>query len=227
MIEYKTNDELIDSVVDWSLSYLHNSKLVDKRVADVMRKIDRSLFIPSEVIGESYQANPYVNVALPINFDQTCSQPSMVAFMADSLKLRPGLNVLEIGTGCGYSAAITERLIYPGKLTTVEIISLLAEEGKKNVVSVNSDLKERNIEFVVGDGSKGYKSNAPYDRIYLTAGVMRGFDEDMFKEQLKEGGILIYPETYGNLYVLTLCNGSFKRKSYSGVVFVKLVEGKI
>ncbi len=221
----KTNDELINEVIASYPYYLKAGRIIEKRITDVMKKVDRALFIPSTVVidGKSCQQDPYVNKPVGIDFRQTCSQPSMVAFMTDYLDLKPGLNVLEIGTGCGYSAAVTERLVHPrGRLTTIEIIEGLAEQGKKNVLSANSDLKERNIEFVVGNGFKGYKPNASYDRIYLTAGIGPDFNEDIFKEQLKEGGILIYPETAGYLYVFTLHNNHFIRQSFYGVAFVPL-----
>ena len=131
----------------------------DGRVLKALAKVDRAEFLP--VCYFSLNCT-YYDGPIPIGYDATCSMPSLVALMADMLDLKKGLNVLEIGTGCGYSAALTTHLIKPGKLTTVEIVPELAEMGKKNLEKHFGSL-ENKIQVVEGDGSVGFNENAPYD----------------------------------------------------------------
>jgi len=100
----------------------------DGRVLKALAKVDRAEFLPDVYVDCAYYDAPVF-----IGYDATCSMPSLVALMADMLELKKGLNVLEIGTDCGYAAALTARLIQPGKLTTIEIVPELAEMGKKNL----------------------------------------------------------------------------------------------
>jgi protein-L-isoaspartate(D-aspartate) O-methyltransferase len=137
--------------------------------------------------------------------------------MADMLELKAGLNVLEIGTGCGYSAALTAHLIKPGKLTTVEIVPELAEMGKRHLEHHFGAL-EGKIQVVEGDGSAGFKENAPYDRIYLTAAP-----DIRTLSQLATSGILLFPETTTHaLYLYKKTKTGTKIEPFFGVAFVPL-----
>ncbi|MBI2134200.1 hypothetical protein HYU11_05990 [Candidatus Woesearchaeota archaeon] len=182
------------------------------------------------------RAMAYNDDVLPIGSGQTCSQPSLVAYMAVNLDLRPGMNVLEIGTGCGYHAAVTKEIIgNNGTFATVECISSLAMLAKKNLSGhFKSRLGTSRIEklpdevggflLVYGDGSEGFPALAPYDRIYLTAGVGPGFDPDILGRQLKPCGILLYPEKEGDLIKVIYEDGhTFFRESLGKVSFVPLV----
>ena len=167
----------------------------------------------------------YNDTAILIGDGQTCSQPSLVALMDDLLELKPGYNVLEIGSGCGYHAALTAELIgEKGRLTTIEINPNLAKMTRSNLEK-HFKGRAKKIEFVVGDGSIGYLPNSPYDRIYLTAAPKNPtFNPQILIDQLnKDNGILLFPTEYDhNLNLIRFSNGKEERKSFYGVSFVDL-----
>jgi len=208
----KNNNELID-ILENRRHYLGLDRF-DPEVLDVMRRTDRALFAPP---GER---NIYEDEPFKIGQGQTCSQPSMVAAMATMLKLEPGMKVLEIGTGCGYSASVTAQLIQPGgRLFTIEIIGELTELARKNIGNLEHI---DNIKFITGDGSIGLPGEAPFDRIYLTAGVGRYFKESILLAQLRQNGILLYPEAHGAMFYVKNTPGEPERQSMGGVGFVFL-----
>lgn len=179
-----------------------------------MSRIDRACFVPHE-----YKAWAYIDEPVPIGYGMTCSQPSMVAFMLDKLELEPGQKVLEIGTGCGYAAAIAVELIKPdGFYWGIEIIPELAENARRNLAPVKDS-----IVIVSHNGSQGFPEQAPFHRILISAGVPHGFNPDVFVQQLLTGGIVIYPEAHGTLYKLTKTPYGTSRTSWYGVAFVPLV----
>lgn len=144
----------------------------------------------------------YNDEVLSIGYGQTCSQPSMVAFMTDVLELKPGMKVLEIGTGCGYHAAITSELVgKEGKVYSLELLPELAELAHFNLENqFGSDYQSR-VTIINTDGSAGLPEKAPFDVIYLTAGVqLSQFEPGLLAAQLKlPGGMLLYPEEDGLL----------------------------
>ncbi|HLD85403.1 MAG TPA: hypothetical protein VI968_02490 [archaeon] len=157
----------------------------------------------------------YNDVPYPIGYEMSCSQPSLVAFMDDVLDLQPGYNILEVGAGCGYHAAVTAELIgKDGRLTTVEIVPGLAVKAARN-------LREyENVNVLDADGSRGYAQNSPYDRIYFTAGSKR-FDPFYLINQLNEGGILLYPDDKA-FNLLRRKGNEFSREQFGNVVFTPL-----
>lgn len=169
----------------------------------------------------------YNNCTLPIGYDQTCAAPSMIALMADLLELREGHKVLEVGTGCGYHAAITKELIGPnGDLTTMEIIPQLAKTARRNL---ERNPRWSDIEMICGGGSRGFPEKAPYDRIYLTASVnQETFDATPFMNQLnKDDGVFLFPgrgdvEGFGPIHVWVLKNGKLSQRKSGNMSFVPL-----
>jgi protein-L-isoaspartate(D-aspartate) O-methyltransferase len=160
----------------------------DKRVLGALQQVDRRKFLPM-----SHKQFAYMDRPVPIGHDATCSMPSLVALMADLLELQEGQNVLEVGTGCGYSAAVAKHLVGYGRLTTIEIVSELYEMGKANLKRHFGNLD--GVEVVLGDGSVGFPANGPYDRIYLTAAPRaETFQLPPLVTQLKVGGVLLFPE---------------------------------
>jgi protein-L-isoaspartate(D-aspartate) O-methyltransferase len=152
----------------------------DERVLDVMRVVPRHLFVPMPVRAHAYSDSP-----LPIGYDQTISQPYIVAFMTEALDLQPGHRVLEIGTGSGYQAAVLSRLVTA--VFTIEIVAPLAQRARETL----AELGYRNVEVRTGNGYAGWPEHAPYDRIIVTAAP-----EDVppaLVEQLKIRGLMAIP----------------------------------
>lgn len=167
----------------------------------------------------------YIDKPVMIGPQQTCSQPSMVALMVDVLRLEPGMKVLEVGTGCGYHAAVVlEMLGEEGNLVTIERDQDTADMGAQNLASYFMGTRLMTIR---GDGSFGLPSQAPYDRVYFTAGVNQNFDPAPLAQQLTRDGILLFPETQGRLIKETYDGyGELKdRETWSGVCFGPL-EGR-
>jgi protein-L-isoaspartate(D-aspartate) O-methyltransferase len=207
-----SNDELID-IVSNRRFYLGLERF-DAPVLLAMRRIDRAWFAPRGTPG-IYEDEP-----VPIGHQQTCSQPSMVAAMATMIEPAPGMKVLEIGAGCGYSAAVAAQLVAPGgELISMEIIPELTEYARRNLERAGLG---GNVRLITGDGSIGLPEEAPFDRIYLTAGVGRKFDDSILTKQLKDVGILIYPESYGSIFIVRKTPNGIHREAVGGVGFVYL-----
>lgn len=157
--------------------------IADKNVIKAFLSVERKDFISKET-----DAYAYEDVALPIIKGQTISQPFTVMFMTQALELKKGMKVLEVGSGSGYQAAIIAEIIgLKGKLYTTEIIPELVELAKENLMKA----KIKNVEVIHSDGSLGYKSKAPYDRIIVTAAAP-SIPKPLI-EQLKVNGILVIP----------------------------------
>lgn len=175
-------------------------------------------------ISMSYLA--YNDIPLPIGFEQLCSKPSLIALMNDMLQLEEGHNVLEIGAGCGYHAAITSEMVgQKGKVTTVEIVPELTEIARRNLKKHFEGLDSR-VVVIGGDGSEGYNRNAPYDRICLTAGVkMERFNVKYFTDQLnKEDGMFLFPDQRV-FHLVKYKDGKLEEQKFGNVTFVEL-KGK-
>lgn len=152
----------------------------DPRVLRAMEEVPRHLFVPPESIEAAYDDNP-----LSIGNGQTISQPYMVAIMTELLELQHGEKVLEIGTGSGYQTAVLATLCM--KVFTIERINQLSQNARKVLTACGF----KNVTFMVGDGSGGWSSEAPFDGIIVTAGAPRV--PEILIEQLAEGGRLVIP----------------------------------
>ena len=159
--------------------------LRSKSVKAAMLRVDRACFVP-----DSEKVFAYADTALPVGYGQTISAPSVVAFMLEKLDVRKGMRILEVGTGTGYNCCLLSKLVGPrGRVTTLDIMPELVETAKSNCAKASSDC--RNIEFVAGDGSRGYEQNAPYDRIIVTAAMpWLGFSHPMMKQLGPEGKLI-------------------------------------
>ncbi|MBI5787263.1 MAG: protein-L-isoaspartate(D-aspartate) O-methyltransferase [Candidatus Schekmanbacteria bacterium] len=152
----------------------------DPQVLQAMRKVPRHLFVPPKYALASYNDSP-----LPIGDGQTISQPYIVAYMTEALKLEKADRILEIGTGSGYQAAVLGEIA--GQVYSVEIICSLARQAE--AVLKNEGYK--NIEVRCADGFLGWPEYAPYDAIIVTAAPEE--IPQALKEQLKIGGRMIIP----------------------------------
>ncbi|MFQ6059816.1 MAG: protein-L-isoaspartate O-methyltransferase [Thermoplasmata archaeon] len=188
-----------------------------KEVIEAMREIPRHLFVPNSVLPSAYHDTP-----LPIGEGQTISAPHMVGIMLEKLDLHRGQNVLEVGGGSGYHAALVAHIIgEEGRVISIERIESLARRAKE--VIRDCGLQKR-VVIIVGDGSLGWEQNAPYDRIFITCASPE--IPPPLIEQLVDGGKLLIP--LGSRYLQTLVlvekrGRRLRRKSYGGCVFVPLL----
>lgn len=165
----------------------------DTRVLETLRGLRRAEFIPEEVRGSAGQDAP-----LPIGHGQTISQPYIVAFMTQELRLHPGERVLEIGTGSGYQTAVLARLGV--EVYTIETIEALATSARERLERLGFE----GIHFRVGDGTAGWPEAAPFDAILGTAAPERL--PPALYQQLRPGGRLVLPvgPTRGNQELLRI-----------------------
>ena len=152
----------------------------DVGVLKAVQKVEREKFVPEKYRDLAYSDNP-----LPIGHQQTISQPYIVAYMTEHLQVSKSHNVLEIGTGSGYQAAILAEMAY--HVFTIEIIPELAESAEK----VLMELAYENITVRTGDGYKGWPEEAPFDRIMVTAAPNE--IPEKLVEQLAPNGRMILP----------------------------------
>jgi protein-L-isoaspartate(D-aspartate) O-methyltransferase len=152
----------------------------DELILGAMRKVPRELFLPKKLREFAYEDLP-----LPIAGEQTISQPYIVAFMAESLLLKGGEKILEIGAGSGYAAAVLSEIA--AQVYTVERLGQLAEKA----AAALADLGYDNARVLHGDGTRGWLEHAPYDAIVVAAGGPQV--PASLKAQLKIGGRLVIP----------------------------------
>ncbi len=182
-------------------------------VLAAMREIPRHLFIPPPYDRSAYEDSP-----LPIGNGQTISQPYIVALMTELLKPEPEDNVLEIGTGCGYQAAILAKLVR--KVTSIERIPAVADLARSNLAALGIS----NVEIQTADGTLGYPENAPYNGIIITAATP-SVPKPLI-EQLAENGRLVAPvggREIQELVVLSRRKGIVSQELHGGVRFVPLI----
>jgi protein-L-isoaspartate(D-aspartate) O-methyltransferase len=186
----------------------------DPRVLEAMRRVPRHAFVPEES-----RALAYADRALPIGSGQTISQPFMVAVMTEALLLKGTERVLEIGTGSGYQAAILAELTRD--VITIERRPELAETARATLAALGYS----NIGVLVGDGTVGYASAAPFDGILVAAGAPRV--PESLKQQLSATGgrlvIPIGPAGQQRLAVIVREQNRFDQSLGEGCVFVPLV----
>ena len=188
----------------------------DPRVLDVMKIVERHKFVP-----EKYSESAYKDGPLPIGHGQTISQPFIVAFMTENLKLEPSHKVLEIGTGSGYQAAVLSELC--DHVYTIEIVDELANESAERL----GRLGFNNITVRSGDGYKGWPEEAPFDRIMVTAAPEE--IPELLTEQLAEGGGMVIPvgKQYEIQYLWVITkddDGSIKKEKILPVRFVPMIS---
>jgi protein-L-isoaspartate(D-aspartate) O-methyltransferase len=186
--------------------------VVDQRVLAALRKVPREEFVPADVRAESYTDGP-----LPIGYDQTVSQPYIVAFMTEKLRLQASDRVLEVGTGSGYQAAVLAELA--GEVYSIEIVRPLATAAEAAL----QRLGYKNVHVKAGDGYKGWPEHAPFDAIIVTCAPTHV--PQPLVEQLKEGGRMMIPvgERFAQeLYLLEKKNGRVQESAVLPVRFVPM-----
>lgn len=196
-------------------------RLIERRGIDrpaterAMRAVPRHEFVPAERREDAYRDRP-----LPIGEGQTISAPHMVATMTDLLAPDPGDRVLEIGTGCGYHAAVTSEVIDPGTVYSVEVEPELARTARDRLDRLGYDVRVR-----VGDGFAGWPEHAPYDGAYLTCAPESV--PDAVVEQVRPGGRIVAPVGRGRQRLVRLtrrADGGVDRETHGAVRFVPMRE---
>jgi protein-L-isoaspartate(D-aspartate) O-methyltransferase len=152
----------------------------DQAVLTAMRRVPRHAFVP-----ESVRALAYADRPLPIGFEQTISQPAIVATMTELARVQPGSRVLEIGTGSGYQAAVLAAM--GAEVYTIEIVPPLGQQA----VKLLTQLGYKGVHARIGDGYRGWPEAAPFDAIIVTAAPPRV--PEPLRQQLKKGGRLVIP----------------------------------
>jgi protein-L-isoaspartate(D-aspartate) O-methyltransferase len=183
-----------------------------REVLAAMSSVPRHAFVPDGQRGQAYADHP-----LPIGHGQTISQPYIVALMTSLLDVGPKDKVLEIGTGSGYQAAVLSRVA--GKVYSIEILQPLGERARETLKQEGF----HNVEVRIGDGYKGWPSEAPFDAILLTAAAPH--IPQPLVDQLKVGGKMVLPkgETWQDLLVLTKRkDGTFEKRKVLPVRFVPM-----
>ncbi len=188
----------------------------DEKVLAAMNNVERHLFVSKEYINNAYEDSP-----LPIGEGQTISQPYIVAFMTEILKLDKTKKVLEIGTGSGYQAAVLSEVA--GKVYSIELIESLGKQAKTLLKKLNYN----NVEVKIGDGYQGWKEHAPFDAIIVTCSPTH--IPEKLKEQLAEGGLMIIPvgpRFSQELILLKKKKGKIKQTDVIAVRFVPMKDDK-
>jgi len=194
---------------------IQNRGISDKLVLDAFRNVERHKFVPDEYISLAYEDTP-----LPIGYGQTISQPYIVAFMTEQIKPRPGMKVLEIGTGSGYQAAILAHL--GCEVYTIELLPELAERASKLLKT----LKYEPVHVKTGNGYEGWPEEAPFDAIIVTAAPEQM--PPVLVEQLKDGGVMVIPVGPVNklqyLKVVRKQDGKVTTQNLMPVRFVPMID---
>tara|TARA_R110000787_G_scaffold37246_7_gene94876 strand:+ start:806 stop:1450 length:645 start_codon:yes stop_codon:yes gene_type:complete len=198
---------------------LRQQGITDQNVLSAIERVPREIFIP-----EAFHDQAYENQALPIGHGQTISQPAVVGYMTQVLELEPRSKVLEIGTGCGYQAAVLSKLCR--RIYTIERYRELLRDAEQRFRT----LRLNNIVTRWGDGMKGWPEQAPFDRMILTAGA-RSVPACLF-EQMSDNAILIAPVgRSGSEQTLRrwrrIDGGEWSEEELWPVRFVPLLEGTV
>ena len=196
-------------------------------IIEAFRKIKREDFVPEELKNLSK-----LNEALPIGSGQTISQPLTVAFMIELLQPKLGDKILDVGSGSGWATALLAYIVRQsshgshgrenretpgGRVIAIELVPELYRFGENNVQRYGF----KNIDYILGDGSKGYAKESPYDKILVSAAAERVPEE--LKKQLKTGGRLVIPIKNSIWLFIKKGEDEFQEKEHPGFVFVPLV----
>jgi protein-L-isoaspartate(D-aspartate) O-methyltransferase len=191
--------------------------VVDRRVLEAMEKVPREIFVPEEARAEAFEDRP-----VPIGHGVTISQPYIVGYMTEALKVEASHRVLEIGTGCGYQTAVLAELA--ARVYSIEVIPELAARARATL----EGLGYTNVAIRTGDGHHGWPDEAPFDRI-LGAAAATEVPSDLV-DQLADGGIMVLPIErplgWQELQVLRKRDGRMSTESTLPVRFVPMIRAK-
>jgi len=211
-----TKNELIKKLI-------HQGILKTQLIIEAFYKIDRSDFVLEKYKNEAYEDYP-----LPLEFGQTISQPLTVAFMLELLNPLPGEKILEIGAGSGWVSALLAYCVSKNnsktkrhpKIIAIERIPELKDFAIKNISKYNF-IEKGIVEVILGDGSKGYQKEAPYDKIIAAASAEK--IPVAWKNEIKIGGKIVAPVLNSIEAHKRLNESDFDIKIYKGFSFVPLI----
>lgn len=208
--------DAVASEVLWTNRYLGKSAL-DPRVIAALKAVPRHEFVPAHLLDRAYENRP-----LPIGHAQTISQPYIVAIMTDLLRPQPRHRVLEIGTGCGYQAAVLSLLV--ARVYSIETVPALAAEAAERL----RRLGYANVTVRHGDGYLGWPEEQPFDGIIVTAAAPRL--PQALVDQLGPGGRLVIPlgppgDDQALVVVTKEADGTIDQREILPVAFVPMVQG--
>jgi protein-L-isoaspartate(D-aspartate) O-methyltransferase len=196
---------------------LRRRGIADQAVLRAMDEVPRERFVEP-----TFADSAYADQALPIACGQTISQPYVVAYMTEQLKMESQHRVLEVGTGSGYQAAVLSHLAR--EVVSVERYRTLAEEARARLKALGYE----NVDIVVGDGFAGVPDRAPYDRIIVTAAAET--IPEALLDQLADGGIMILPlgSHDGSQHIIKLTKSvtGIRRENLIPVRFVPMLPGE-
>ena len=207
MTSKRTRDRLVGRLADGGIS--------DERVLETLANTPRHIFVD-----EALSHRAYEDSALPIGHGQTISQPFVVALMTQALLVKEPQRVLEIGTGCGYQAAVLSALV--ARVFTVERIQALLDHASERFRALGL----KNIRMKHDDGAVGWSEEAPFDAIIVTAAA-RALPEALLG-QLSDGGRLVIPvgpAGVQELKVVDRCGDGWQQETLDYVRFVPLLHG--
>ena len=189
----------------------------DGRILDAMGKVRRHAYIPEDIRGK---IDPYGDHPCPIGYGQTISQPFIVAYMTQRIEVKPGMKILEIGTGSGYQAAVLAEL--GAEVYSIEIVPELA----RHTEAVLEAEGYGDVHVKCGDGYKGWPEHAPFDAIIVTCAP--GAIPEALKIQLKDGGRMILPVGTGvqKLVILEKQDDTYREIPDIYVRVVPMVRGQ-
>ena len=207
----KNNDGLLEELKDKGIN--------DKNILNAIKKVPRELFVKKISFQWAYE-----NIPLPIDCEQTISQPYVVAYMIDCLKLRKTDTALEIGTGTGYQTAIISHLCQ--KIYTIEIFKKLLDQAKLNI----EKLKIKNVIYKLDNGISGWEEKNFFDAIIVSAASAE-ISSQLLKN-LKINGKLIFPKKYPSenqklILIKKIGENNFKKKELFDVKFVPLLNNSV
>jgi len=206
---FTNNKQLILSLID-------EGWLKTPAIIDAFLHIKREDFVPPDE-----KDIAYLNTALPIGFGQTISQPLVVAFMLELLKPQKGDKVLDVGCGSGWTTALIAYLVQPqGKVIGIDIIKELVMFAQKNIEKYQL-LNKGIVQLIHGDGKLGFKKEAPYDKILVSASSSQIPTELL--NQLKTYGRLVIPIKDSIVLVEKIHDNNIKKTEFPGFAFVPLV----
>lgn len=188
-------------------------------IVNAFSQISRIEFVPVDL-----ERVAEVNISLPIGHGQTVPEPLLVAFMLELLEPKEGQNILEIGSGSGWTTSLLCSIVgETGKVTAIEPIEQLCDMSKENADKYDF-VKKGIAQFYCQDGMRGFEKNAPYDRIIVSAGVEE--IPQQLKEQLKIGGKMIIPVFKEVWYMEKKGEDEFYKEAYPGFTIVPMEKLK-